>query len=242
MSTGNDSDIIWESLSHNSKFFDKIVISDRDSKDDTINIIKNMNLGDVDIYNHGEYHWAEQPNVHSEIMKNNDTFDIVFILDADEFILCENFDELSQVPSDCSAFVEWKLFIPIEEVHEDYLRNFKYRRKEEVHPVTRGKIVHLKHNPGILTAGNHNILDKNGNIIQRHIMETIRIAHFPVRNIKQYNKKSDYYNIMFTDLKDISFYGKTKRLDNLEELIDVALNYSNEGQSLTKDDMIYDPI
>ena len=74
-------------------------------------------------------------------------------------------------------------------------------------------------------------------------LETISVAHFPVRSREQYNRKIDFFNnIDRTGLNEdqITQYKNQSYVDTVDELKDRAINYRGiiEGQQVIEDPVI----
>lgn len=241
VNTGNDGDIIAESLNHNEKFFDKIIIVDRASQDNTISQIESLNNNKISIVKEGFFPAILQPAINQVVLSNtSNEFDFCIILDADEFIVANDLNELKSIKNTEIGLISWRCYVPTKSVYSDFKLNIVNRRTLE--PKGCNKIVLPKYTESNLVLGNHYAHDIFGTRIQHIELKTIFIAHFPVRSIEQYNKKIKFFNnINLNGLsnKQLIHLINIPEIKTIEELKERAINYvaKIDGQTL-----IYDPV
>lgn len=247
MNTGNDAEIIGESLTHNEKFFNKIVIMDRNSQDDTVNVIESLNNSKITIHVQEDYSSRLQPILNQSILELYiDEYDYYFILDADEFIVADNLDEIKNIPKGQFGTMPWKCYVPDGNVFKDFKKNITKRRILEKEGYY--KIVIPSSTRCILSVGNHSVYDYDAFIFNHVIelpsyeLETISIAHFPIRSIKQFNKKIEFFsNLDYSGLNDnvCNHLRNKKKIKTIKQLREEALNFNGK---IDNNQTVYDPV
>ena len=247
VNTGNDADIIGESLSHNEKFFDKILVIDRMSEDKTLDIIENLNNPKIEVFDMGPFKAKSSTVLNQAILAPYlEDYDFYTILDADEFIVADNLDELLNLPLSKVGAMPWKCYVPDDDVFSDVKKNITKRRTLEQE--SGQKLFIPSQLRCMLTLGNHHVVDYDKSIynvdeyLSEIALQTIWIAHFPVRSREQYNRKIEFFNkIDRTGLEDrhIAQYRNISPINSIDELKDSAINYRGkiDGQ-----EVIYDPV
>jgi hypothetical protein len=239
VNTGNDGDIIKESLSHNQKYFDKIIVLDRSSIDNTVSEIESLNNLKITIVKSDAYPVNMQPLMnHITIVNLIQNYDYYMILDADEFIVAENLEELNSIPKDQVGIVPWNCYVPDDNVYSNFKQNITKRRTKE--PIGCHKVVIPTTCQVQLTLGNHHVHNDEGQRTPHIELKSISLAHFPVRSIEQMNRKIDFFNTV--NLSGLNpdqlthLISKTK-IETIEELRYTAINYIEtiDGQELIND-------
>lgn len=247
VNTGNDAEIIGESLTHNEKLFDKIVIMDRASKDGTVDIIKSLNNSKITIHVQDEYLSKSQPILNQTILQLYvDEYDYYVLLDADEFIVADNLNEFKNIPQGEVGTMPWKCYVPDGDVFKDFKKNITKRRTIEQE--TNYKIVIPTSTQCMLSIGNHYVCDYDAFILNHEVrlplyeLKTISLAHFPVRSRKQYNKKIEFFNNLDysgLDSKRCEHLRGKKKITSIEQLRKEALHFNGKIDNC---EVVYDPV
>lgn len=239
VNTGNDEDIIKESLLHNERFFDDIIVCDCQSEDSTVEIIKSLNLEKLKFYSvnyEAKFQWAFN---WSMIEPLRYLYDYIIVLDADEFIKADNLDELLTIPNNLVANLKWECYVPEHDVFSDFKKNITHRRTIE--SLSCQKIVFTQTMHGTPTLGGHYLHDANGHKIKSYDLKSIKLAHFPVRSRQQWNKKVERFSKLFGDFDRSQGYQSRNRpiIHTEEDLKNIALHYIERFEN---QELIYDPL
>ena len=239
VNTGNDEDIIKESLLHNERFFDDIIVLDRKSEDSTFEIINSLDLKKLKAYSifyEGHLQWAV---VWSVIEPLRHLYDYIIVLDADEFIKADNLDELLSIPNDMVANIPWQCYVPDNDVFCDFKKNITSRRTVESNSCH--KMVYTQNMKGTPTLGNHYLHDSTGHKIPFYYLKTIKLGHFPVRSRKQWNKKIENFTKIFGNFDSTQCHHSRNKplIHTIDELKIIALDYI---EHLDNQEIIYDPV
>ena len=241
VNTGNDGDIIKESLIHNEKFFNKIIVLDRESLDNTISEIKSLNNPKISIIKTDAYLIYMQPLLNKLTLLNIvKDYDYYMILDADEFIVANNLEELNSIPKDQVGTISWKCYVPDIDVYSNFKENITTRRTLE--PVGCHKVIIPSKTNVLLTLGNHYVNDSMGARLPSIMLKTIALAHFPVRSREQINRKIDFFNkesLINLNTEQATHLISNPRIETIEQLREKAINYAS---TIPNQELIYDPI
>lgn len=242
LNTGNDIDIIEESLLHNEKFFDNILVADRQSYDGTVDVVYKLmethhNISFIDTNYEPEYQWTW---LLTALDTHRNHYDYIVFLDADEFIKAPNLNEFLTIPPNCIGSLKWQCYVPDDDVFSDFAKNIKYRRTVE--QADQHKLVYPSTCKVIPSNGNHfGTCIETGNPVD--IVElNIKLAHFPIRSRKQVNKKIGYWKSAMQG-KDKTFVAHIRNLSEIEtidELRNRAINYGVE--EFKNQEVVYDPL
>lgn len=234
MNTGNDEDIVELSVRHNLKYLSKIIIIDNNSQDETKEIINKLSqefpksVYVVNVESNTPTEHILNTNFFKQQIIDFDNPDYLFILDADEFIKCDNLEELKLIPEGHVGNVSWQCYIPNKLDHKNYPEEMTHRRDHE--PEGCHKVVLPKGVNGCLILGNH-YLHQGQNSVRApsYNLKTITLAHYPVRSIKQMNKKIEFVTnfLKYEDPRQSYHLRRQIKLDTLEDLIDKALKYAD---------------
>ncbi len=231
MATGNDADIIELSVRHNLSKVDEILAIDNNSTDGTKDILEtltkeyNGRLKILNVHNKNSQDSVLTLNLFKEQIKLSDNPpDFLFVIDADEFIHADNFDELLTIPANHVGVIKWKTYIPSSLDHKDYPLEMTNERSRE--PEYAYKVIIPKNVNGMLMLGSHCIHYNNKRIPSIKI-SSMYLAHYPVRNIKQMNRKIRFATeFAKNEEKSQVFHLRNiKEIESLDELINMAVNY-----------------
>ncbi|CAB4122159.1 Glyco_tranf_GTA_type domain containing protein [uncultured Caudovirales phage] len=234
---GNDVDIIEQSVRHNMKHFVKIMVMDNESKDGTLDVLDKLQdefqqrlIIKKQAYKNVE-EYVEQTNLMALFMKK--TCEYLFLLDADEFLFTDEkgMEELNLIPPGDVGIVKWRCYLPNRLEHKNYIEEMTYRRDRE--PDGCHKVVLPYKTYGELVLGNHYLHQERGTRSGSVELQSMFLAHFPVRSLAQFNKKVDFITAFLENGDESQSFHlrKIKKLTTLEEMIDKALNYADNGNS-----------
>ena len=231
MMSGNSADIIESSIRHNLTKLDAITVIDNNSTDGSIEILEKLSIeykGRLEVV-YTKYSNTKDylitTNLFKEKIKTAELApDFLFCLDADEFIHAKNFDELFSIPDNHVGLIKWKCYIPNKLDHKNYPLEMTDQRSKE--PEYAYKVIIPKNVNGILMLGSH-CIHYNDKRIPSIEISNMYLAHYPVRNIKQINRKIKFATeFAKNEGKSQVFHLRNiKEIESLEELINMAVNY-----------------
>lgn len=232
MNTGNDEDIIEQSIRHNFQKAEKIIVIDNDSRDGTREILEKLayeygsRLSLIFTVIKSKEHHVEMTQKARELYR--DCADYAVIIDADEFIYGVDLSELSLIPENAVGRIHWKCYIPNSMAHLNFNKEMLYRRDRE--PEGCHKIVIPRTTNGELTLGNHHI-HQRGARSEYIDLKDMFLAHFPVRSIRQMSKKIDFITkFLEAEPVDQSYHLRNiEKPKTLEDLIRKALMYADSN-------------
>lgn len=251
MNTGNDADIVELSIRHNLSKLTGILVIDNDSTDGTREIIDNLieEFGQHRlkvIYTHSqtkEEHVATTNFFKEQIKAAAVPPDFLFIIDADEFIAADDFSELNSIPENHIGAVSWKCYVPTSLDHKNFPEEMKYRRDHEPSDSACHKMVIPSYSNGFCEIGYH-YLQQGGDVrVPLHELKTIFLAHYPVRSIKQINKKIEFISNVFKDAApEVARQVRTiEKIETLDKLIHKALTYASINND-ERFELVFDPL
>lgn len=265
----NEQDLIEPFLRHHAALFDLMVVLDNRSTDQTREIAGRVarELGNIIIadcpdegYNQARIMTDALFGVQSVCFA-----DYIFFLDADEFLLCIDREDLNfrlkAIPPGGMGLMPWRTFVPDPTLDED----------EYPDPLDRMKLCRQKEQPVYYKAiyrpaggldsrvtvaqGNHMLYDAMGEALPKIVLESFPLSHFPLRSTEQLAAKGVIgwrSNLRRDDLQpkaEIAYQWKELhdqvvsglRLDRAT-LANQAINYAWRGptQSFPQDAMICD--
>jgi hypothetical protein len=241
VNSGNDIDIIEESLKHNEKFFTNVLVADRQSWDGTVDAVKKLieiypKISILDTNYEPENQWIW---LLSALDKYKHNYDYIVFMDSDEFIKAEDFSEFNNIPENQVGVLDWQCYVPSKDTLKDFKNNIQYRRILE--QPRNHKLVYPSKSNIIPQNGNHEALDFDGNLLNKFTVGSVKIAHFPVRSMGQYNRKIKYWTETMEG-KDPEFSKPNRNVPEVktvEKLIYHATHYNGEIEG---QEVIYDPI
>ena len=254
----NEEDIIETFIRYHFGIFDKIIVVDHNSRDNTKQIVNLLQkeFENLEIFEEKNI-WHIQADVATKILNQYGVeADWFVFLDADEFLVLEK--NLEDIVFDKSKLLMgcWYNYVPTKKETEDknILRTITHRTKivnlNQLKVIMHKNIFNL-YKDLYYVEGQHEVHSKH-EYINRNVSRNIRICHFPIRSISQtiskyqiswlaklanpYNKNLipdwSHWKKMFDKMKsDISF----------EDIQDIAAGYTFDHQQ-TNYELICDPI
>lgn len=242
INTGNDADIIEQNIDHHVQRLDSILVLDNASVDGTKDILKALaakypsKLRVIDV----EYQICRQMHI-VNAYKEHQRYqcDFLFVLDADEFLHCDSFDELLTIPTNKVGYARWKTYIPSALDHKHFISEMIYRRATE--PDGCHKVVLPTQTTGDFVLGNHYL--HQGQLRADAItLDSIFLAHYPVRTIEQIARKIGAMTTAFVGA-DMSQSWHTRNAEipkTLQELQRFAMQYCDPYKATQH--LVMDPL
>jgi glycosyltransferase involved in cell wall biosynthesis len=245
VSTGNDIDIIESNIHHNMQYFSKMVIVDNNSEDGTVEILKELkeeygNRLELNLLSTCSLEtYSFETN--AAIARHRDIADYLLVIDADEFLIVKDINELLNIKESMVGYIQWKTYIPNKLNHKNYIKEMTHRRDSE--PEGCHKVIIPSKTAGYTTLGNHYLHDAFHTRIPGIFMKKIWLAHFPVRTLLQVNKKIDFITKLFENFPvDQCYHNRNvPKITNLPELIEKALNYAIIDKTIIYSE-VYEPL
>ncbi|HJV70836.1 glycosyltransferase family 2 protein [Ideonella sp.] len=200
----NEADIIEASIRHNLGFVDLMVVIDNDSSDGTRQILEALRqeglpllIIDDPVFGHFQ---SEKITRAYRMVAPVFNPDIVYLLDADEFLRAPSRAALEGVlgalPPGGSALLPWMTYVPRAEVDPaqllaDPLGAVTERRRRE-EPVYYKAVV--RRDPAddqrlVVEQGNHAVRRADGVAVPQVRIDGAAVAHLPVRSVAQLSAK-----------------------------------------------------
>lgn len=249
MFVGNEDDILEQSIRHNIRYLDHLtVLIDMNSVDGSREILKKLIAEGLPI------EIISRPpaliDFRNEFVNKNTAWAYVFI-DDDEFICGVEPDILRKIIFDSTTSkyigMPWKTFVinPDDYDCSDIPRSFKYARKFEEPQYY--KAIYIRCNleaPHKIGPGAH-LVDG----VERVILNDLKLAHYPVRSIKQlmlkYFSSNLYFGIVFKNKTPHNYAYHQKQgfqklvngeFKDIESLYLESMSFCSERNSFTKHD------
>ncbi|NOR88058.1 MAG: methyltransferase domain-containing protein [Bacteroidales bacterium] len=256
----NEEDIIEPFIRHNMKYVDLFCILDNNSFDHTREIIESLQSEGLPIIliDDPEKAYNQKEKITKLCHHAMLTLfpDYLLFLDADEFIKCKSktdfLHEINQIPKDGKAFIPWQSYITNKSGSESNGFNMLKRLNNEESPQFKA-ILRIDGNYNsniIITQGNHDIIG----IDNSSYSDEIKIAHYPIRNLKQLKEKCIAgwmaYLLKSPNARHeelgwhwLEMFDKIKS-DTLDEelAIEISANYSKTIDENWENRIINDPI
>lgn len=229
--SGNSADIIELSIRHNLTKVDEILVLDNDSTDGSVEILEKLcdeYKGRLNViytkYSNTKDYLITTNFFKEKIKASESAPDFLFCLDADEFIHAENFDELLTIPDNHVGIIKWKCYIPNKIDHKNYPVEMTDARSSE--PEYAYKVIIPKNVNGMLMLGSH-FLHYDDKRVPSVEMNSMYLAHYPVRSIEQINSKIKFATEFAKDEDNYQVFHlrNIKKIESLDELINMAINY-----------------
>ncbi|MBN2495745.1 MAG: glycosyltransferase family 2 protein [Deltaproteobacteria bacterium] len=199
----NEADIVEPFVRHTACCVDHVVVLDNGSTDETVDVLNALREEGLDVEvvhdaSHGHWQWRRMTRLMHEYALGKYRADWIVPVDVDEFLVTDNDEPLPRLLQDRDSLVGvgWKTYVPdIEDDpsvsgHANPVTRIRKRLKEEAHPwrkvIVPSNLV-LGGNAR-LTQGNHAV-DIDGETRHGSDLQSVHLAHFPVRGVEQYASK-----------------------------------------------------
>ncbi len=261
----NEADVIETFVRHHCAFLDRMIIVDRRSRDNTREILKQLQKEGLSLdvrYSDSVVHLQGEALTALLAELRIEAPDLVLPLDADEFLWKSGAEDIRSVlgslPKDKASLVPWHTYIPMPEDDAseiNVLQRIRSRKTVELpqwHKVIIPKAL-LQKNPK-LEIGSHALIDgESGRNAEHSISNALFLGHFPVRTASQLAGKvfsgwlshsanpkrvpgtAFQWKTLFDELKS----GKEIDAESLKKL---ALDYGTRTQSEVSDGVTLDPL
>lgn len=268
----NEADIIEASIRHNLAFVDLMVVIDNDSSDGTRQILQALRqeglpllIIDDPVFGHFQ---SEKVTQTYRMVAPVFGPDIVYLLDADEFLRAPDRATLeaalATLPAGSSALLPWTTYVPRGDVDParllaDPLGTVTERRRQE-EPVYYKAVI--RRDPAddarlVIEQGNHAVRRSDGVAVAQHLVQGAALAHLPVRSVEQLSAKvingwqacqvrNRTRNVpgeayQWQQLHDRIVNGEPLTAANL---VDTALNYAQRPRAdrRAETDLVHDPV
>ena len=187
----NEEDIIETFVRYHQSMFDKIIIVDHNSTDNTKVILDKLKyeFSNVEIFEENST-WHIQSQISTKILNQYATdADWFVFLDADEFLVLEK--DLNDIIFDKSKLLMgcWYNYVPTEKEtsEKNTLKNITYRTKivnlNQLKVIMHRNIFRL-YKDLYYVEGQHEVHSKD-TYINRNVSKSVRICHFPIRSCSQ---------------------------------------------------------
>lgn len=259
----NEADIIEASVRHNLHYLDLMVVIDNCSSDGTREILEALCAEGLPILIFDDPVFAHfQSEKVTEVYRRVVTVyqpDLVFLLDADEFIRAPDRQSLEgilgQLRPGEQAFLPWATHIPdpqasAQEMLSDPLGSSPWRRRQE-EPMHHKAVIRRRPQDDydiVIEQGNHCVWLRTGQRMPSAIIQGASLSHLPVRSVSQVSAKAingwlacvvrnRIRNIPGEAYQWKNIYDRITSGAGLtpQEITDVALNYAQtprEGRAL----------
>lgn len=267
----NEADVIEACIRHNLHHVDLFVVIDNGSTDGTRAILEALReeglpLLIVDDPVFGYFQSEKTTEVYRRVVPVFQP-DLVFLLDADEFIRAPSREALEsvlrQVPPGGQALLPWMTHIPdpgatSQQMLEDPLGRSPWRRKRE-EPLYHKVVIRRRPQDDemlVVEQGNHAVRLKDGRAVQTLSIQGAHVSHLPVRTVDQVNAKAvNGWQAYMVRNRTCHFPGQGSQWQLLyervtrgrgvqhEDITSVALDYAQNprsGRSLSED-AVLDP-
>lgn len=194
-----DGDIIEEFVRHTLRFVDRVIVADNASLDTTRDILTQLQNEGLPLAVWPLEMIAERTEIATELARRafaETPSDYILMLDADEFLKAPSRLELeaalTALPAGASALASWTTYVPTpadDLAQPRVLERIRHRRRTEAVPYSKLILPRAFAERPELTvaAGNHFV---EGGAMESVELDSIRIAHFPVRSIGQIQSKA----------------------------------------------------
>lgn len=199
----NESDIIEAFVRHNIAYLDHMDVIDNNSTDGTRDILSALQKEGLPITIHDDpvfgYFQAQKTTAlfHKVVPTHNP--DVVFLLDADEFIIAESRNILETIiplmPKGYVGMIPWNTYVPCPDITEggpqDVLRQITHKREKEL---SYAKCVislsSIDTSALLIGQGNDRVSIEIGKYVPFVAIPNVYLGHFPVRSREQIISKA----------------------------------------------------
>jgi hypothetical protein len=262
----NEADIIEAFVRHNIVYLDHMDIIDNNSTDGTRDILAALQKEGLPVTIHDDpvfgYFQAQKTTALFHKVVPTHHPDIVFLLDADEFIIAESRSlidvVLSQIPNGNIGLIPWNTYVPCPDITggliQDVLRQVTHKREKEF---SYAKCVislsSIDTSSLLIGQGNDRVSIEVGKYVSWVGIPGVSLGHFPVRSLEQITSKVVNGWIAYIDrgyaigeegyqwkiLYDKIVHGAGLQV---EEVSQCALTYSSPDKWVWPENVIYQPM
>jgi hypothetical protein len=256
----NEEDIIETFVRYHAVYFDKIIIVEHDSSDNTRKILKKLQTEykKLDVIDEKSV-WHIQSQISTRILNEyKEIADWFVFLDADEFIVFDKNLEDIVFEDNKLLMACWYNYVPTIETNDKNILNTITHRTKAINLNQLKAIVHrniFKSCEGLYyVEGQHEVHYGKNEYINRNTTKHIKICHFPIRTINQMKSKyligwlsklANPYNKNlkpeWSHWKKIFDMIKNKKEITYKDLQDTAAGYTYDHKD-SKYDLICDPV
>ena len=197
----NEDDIIEAFVRHTAAFVDQLIVLDNGSTDETGGILRSLKIEGIPIElvedpSPGHWQWRRMTHLMEDYAVKRYGADWIIPLDADEYIAAKNVEAFRSALATAiqPLKIKWRNYVP--DTSDDMgeinpVLRIRHRLVKEAKPwkkilVPRNTITNCDNT--VLSQGNHDLL-VNGKKCESSILDSIQLAHFPIRSPGQYGSK-----------------------------------------------------
>lgn len=193
----NEADILEEFVRYHANIVDKMIVIDNASTDESVAMLQRLQEEGLPLQiktNDSTFH--NQGPVLTEVMHTlsvSEQPDWILPLDADEFLMCANgtVREVIETLSPHHVYLlPWRTYVPTasdDATEQHILRRITHRRSAETPQYRKILIPRAFHgNEFTIPLGSHTL---QGNAVTTQLIDTLMLAHFPVRSTAQIKRK-----------------------------------------------------
>lgn len=211
----NEEDIIESFIRYNINVFDGIIVMDDNSTDNTAKIVEKLAYEGLKVYliprdkaSYGHQHDTEM-NVLIQLAIEEFGADIVFPLDADEFLIAVNGENprmlCERMSENIIYHIMWQTYVITEfdDTQQLFLPNKMTYRRDSKHenyyksPISKKMFVDKN---AVISYGNHRVLFKEppDEPVEEVFVKELKLAHYPLRSVDQAMSKviTGWFNTM----------------------------------------------
>jgi glycosyltransferase involved in cell wall biosynthesis len=196
----NESDIVEAFVRHTHALVDQLIILDNGSTDNTPEILRSLekdglSLEIVDDPSPGKHQWKRMTRLMHEFAVERHKADWIVPLDIDEFIVTPEGADLHDLLAEAKGPVGqyWRTYVPDpsnDKNEPNPALRIRHCLAEEYHPwmkiIIPGNLA--SQSGAVITQGSHK-LELNGKLIDPLPIDSLRLAHIPIRSPEQFLAK-----------------------------------------------------
>lgn len=245
----NEDTIIEAFIRHTCQYMYKMIIIDNGSTDGTIDILNALieeglpiTLLDASSYFYDQY--LIENKVIQDIIRN-ESFDFLFPLDADEFLGADGqlSHEIDSLPIDKISIVKWVTYCMMDENESGFFMDrIHYVRQHEPRTFTKVIIPYqfAKNELLFVSMGHHDVESIPAS--DKGFINTIYIAHFPVRSVCQIQLKiyQGILSLLMSSMEKVPSFHWRQILSEIQTNSFDIISYSKKYALVTDEDNLDD--